>query len=266
MTTTSSAWASRCRAWTPQPVPTSRARSTWGRGRPRRQRRRGTTDAEHVVLAQRGAGWPAHRGRRRPTSPRRRRRTGAGRTARRRPSPSGARGPARRRRRRRAVGRAAAASRDVDRVAEREQPHEGRAGLVGRRRHPLGGQRLLAVERGRRHRAEQLGDPATVNPDGDEVRAQRGRRARGRRGAWWRSSRTSVCRAAVAPTAGSRRAGSRGEPGRHGIRAGSAEPGPSAPGGQWTPGAAAREGGVGVVVAADARCPCSWSTPPPRRR
>ncbi|MDF3044441.1 MAG: hypothetical protein K0R30_669 [Ornithinibacter sp.] len=32
MTTTSSAWVSRCSAWTPEPVPTSRARSTWGLG------------------------------------------------------------------------------------------------------------------------------------------------------------------------------------------------------------------------------------------
>jgi len=45
---------------------------------------------------------------------------------------------------------------DVDGVAQREQPHQGGAGGRGGRRHPLRGQRLVTVEGGERHRAEQL--------------------------------------------------------------------------------------------------------------
>ena len=226
-----------------------------GPRRPRGQGRRCATDAEHVVLAQRARRSPARRGRRRPTSPRRRRRTGAGRTARRRRRPRARPGPARRHRRRRGSGSAARGLRDVDRVAEGEQPHEGRAGRVRGCRDPLGGQRLLAVERRRGHRAEQLGDAGDGEPGGGEVGAQGGDEGRvdAGRGGGHRGRAYAVPRLTATP-------GCRGGPGAQ------RRPGPTASGHAQGPGSSgtrplgvsgpgtgccARGRRVGVAVAAD---------------
>ena len=142
-------------------------------GGPRRQGRRGATDAEHVVLAQRAPGRDLTEvGGDPPVD-----------------AVGGVRAQVAQRddgiplgldqaELHRAVdaegGQRGRSLGDVDGVAEREQPHQGRARGGRGGGDPLRGQRLVAVEGGGGHRAEQLGDARDGVARGDEVGAQGG--------------------------------------------------------------------------------------------
>ena len=173
VTTTSSACPSRCSACTPHPVPRSRARSTCGRG---------VHDARVVEAPPMPSTWFSRSGRRVATSPRSEathqstpseaygRRSHRATTA----SPSGSTRPERDGSVDAEGGQRGRGLGDVDRVAEGEQPHQGRARRARGGGHPLGGQRLVAVEGGGGQRAEQLGDARDGVARGDEVGAQGG--------------------------------------------------------------------------------------------